>query len=808
MPAPQRNLAEAIPAAALAPRLVRPRVDVTLDETRIVNPQIFDQVVKIRPRPIVLLNTCPAGGVHDHNGSAAYTLACDDPQARGQPDWRWCRKCQGLAYGGGVAQSRCPRGGQHDHTGSAAYTVAMNDPAAPGQPGWRWCHKCQGLAYGGGAPGPCPAGGQHDHGGSGAYAVPMNDPNAPGQTGWRWCRKCQGLAYAGDTGLSREELALPVAPGQEVTDTVTYEPAVPGTPPMHLPQYRLARRGTTGTGGYEIRFGQAPDGAPILTLRLEKQRAPQIPAGTATAELPHEILLRLTYRLVLAGGGGATKELAFQEIGETADGLSLVATLRFSGPAERDQALAAVTNLEGGAGLLITRSVRVAIPVVGSPNRFRPVTRALEQVAEPNPFFFNPDLNRDLFEGPRPGAGQLGLSPHQVAQGDRFHTYWQDTARPNTAYYLPNAFRLARRGKPAPFLPVVATRLAPGATGPENAAMVLEFVATPFTDPDRLAAARQALAAKLLPAGASPDDIVFEPLQVEKASLWMALPGAVGFTERPGALIDLRSGLTHVETLPLPAFQAVYDALMGGSVALMRGEVRVDLGSGVTDRIPFEARFDTMNGNLVEVQAAPGLAPGSFALTLTNAIESPLTVASLGGLLRAAGQDVAATIGEFSQPLPAELAPGASLSCVLTPAAPAPAEAQPVLDLDGLRVRPDAAGLWEVILDTTTPNEISRTIRVKLFPAMFEAPDGNAAEPALAVLVQFERGTTLELTPEKPEAELRLPIPIGSIVLRSAAGPSGYRYRCSVIRRSSRATDSEWREDSSDLLVPLLPKEG
>ncbi|MCO6419638.1 hypothetical protein JYK14_26230, partial [Siccirubricoccus sp. KC 17139] len=140
--APRRSLAEAIPAATLAPVQLKPRVDVTLDQTRIVNPQIFDRVTKIRPFPIVLLNTCPGQGVHDHAGSAAYTLACDDPQARGQPDWRWCRKCQGLAYGGGVAQSRCPRGGQHDHTGSAAYTLAMNDPAAPGQPGWRWCQKC------------------------------------------------------------------------------------------------------------------------------------------------------------------------------------------------------------------------------------------------------------------------------------------------------------------------------------------------------------------------------------------------------------------------------------------------------------------------------------------------------------------------------------------------------------------------------------------------------------------------------------------------------------------------------------------
>jgi hypothetical protein len=30
-----------------------------------------------------------------------------------QADWRWCNKCQGLFYRGGVADSHCPAGGRH-----------------------------------------------------------------------------------------------------------------------------------------------------------------------------------------------------------------------------------------------------------------------------------------------------------------------------------------------------------------------------------------------------------------------------------------------------------------------------------------------------------------------------------------------------------------------------------------------------------------------------------------------------------------------------------------------------------------------
>jgi hypothetical protein len=129
-----------------------------------------------------------------------------------------------------------------------------------------------------------------------------------------------------------------------------------------------------------------------------------------------------------------------------------------------------------------------------------------------------------------------------------------------------------------------------------------------------------------------------------------------------------------------------------------------------------------------------------------------------------------------------------------------------VLNLDHVQVRPDPAAIWDAVLDTATSGEIRRPVRVKLFPAMFDAPGGDAAERALAVLVQFETGTTLELTSDKPEAEARLPVPLGDLVLKRAVSP--YRYRCTVIRRSSRAADADWRTETGDLLVPILPKEG
>ena len=151
------------------------------------------------------LGACPAGGNHDHTGSGDYILvqnAAAGPS--GQDNWRWCRKCEGLAFAGNSTLGPCPAGGNHDHTGSGNYVlVFLSAPGQAGQSNWRWCHKCEGLAFAGNASlGPCPAGGNHDHTGSGNYNLIQNlSYGQAGQSNWRWCHKCQGLAFAGNASL-------------------------------------------------------------------------------------------------------------------------------------------------------------------------------------------------------------------------------------------------------------------------------------------------------------------------------------------------------------------------------------------------------------------------------------------------------------------------------------------------------------------------------------------------------------------------------------------------------------------------------
>lgn len=127
------------------------------------------------------------GGEEDHLDLSVDAL---------QNDWRYCKKCQGLAFAG-ISQGVCPAGGGHDTAGSFNYGLAANVQKAAGQHDWRYCKKCQGLAFAGSGNGVCPAGGGHDTAGSWDYSLVANEPAAAGQHDWRYCKKCQGLAFAG-----------------------------------------------------------------------------------------------------------------------------------------------------------------------------------------------------------------------------------------------------------------------------------------------------------------------------------------------------------------------------------------------------------------------------------------------------------------------------------------------------------------------------------------------------------------------------------------------------------------------------------
>jgi hypothetical protein len=119
-----------------------------------------------------------------------------------QDGWRWCGNCRGLFFGPINIGGDCPATHEeHDGTNSWKYRMPYftngPDPAdtSTHQGGWRWCSRCEGLAFSRNGTGRCPLGGGHDYSGSARYML-FHDADLPSyQDNWRWCSKCAGLSY-------------------------------------------------------------------------------------------------------------------------------------------------------------------------------------------------------------------------------------------------------------------------------------------------------------------------------------------------------------------------------------------------------------------------------------------------------------------------------------------------------------------------------------------------------------------------------------------------------------------------------------
>jgi hypothetical protein len=135
------------------------------------------------------------------SGNIGTDVAYGISATNGQPGWRWCAKCEGLAFWDGSRNpGPCIAKGHHDHSASSYYSLPHDTSFPNGQSGWHWCNKCETVIFETAMPAPCPAGGSHGLNSSAHYVLRMNDTAANEQQGWRWCNKCQALAYYDGSG--------------------------------------------------------------------------------------------------------------------------------------------------------------------------------------------------------------------------------------------------------------------------------------------------------------------------------------------------------------------------------------------------------------------------------------------------------------------------------------------------------------------------------------------------------------------------------------------------------------------------------
>jgi len=120
-----------------------------------------------------------------------------------QNKWRQCVNCYSLFYDGYRNKGRCPinKSSAHSAVSDSNSFVLTYDSPGPGQPNWRFCNKCEALFFDGyPQKGVCAAAGAHVAAG---YNFTLRyDAKAEGTRGWRFCNKCQVLFMStSDKGL-------------------------------------------------------------------------------------------------------------------------------------------------------------------------------------------------------------------------------------------------------------------------------------------------------------------------------------------------------------------------------------------------------------------------------------------------------------------------------------------------------------------------------------------------------------------------------------------------------------------------------
>jgi hypothetical protein len=437
-------------------------------------------------------------------------------------------------------------------------------------------------------------------------------------------------------GVPREQIKVPISPRADVTDELLFEdPTTPSTI-YCLPRYKLAVN-KNKKDHYEVALHQDESGW-SLVVGMTKFFAPSIAAAAKTAkEINHHVAVLLRCNQMIGNQVGAQEELSFQEV-TFAEGI-LRATLRLDSVEQRDLVYQALTDHSLGAALVVRRAITVGIPVpqlpiqrlpfqimqpvalrVPSPTpavaagpapakpaapTFLQADRVVDQIADPRPFVFSPSLHGYIFSGVTPSSTESSqLTRYQVPWGDgRSHTYYQDGARKEVFYNLPDSFKIARRPDGA-HEPLMSVKFGP-ASSAEDLKVTFSFVAVPYVDPARLKDAAGKLKAAItdpLPKGVAGPQ--FDPLLAApgKTHFSLAYPGSDTtkgpFELRSQAIVDLRSGIHDSLSMSLTQFQSIYDAMFSTSSLLLTGKVDVDLGSDAGEEIPFTARMNDLVGDV------------------------------------------------------------------------------------------------------------------------------------------------------------------------------------------------------------------
>ena len=422
-----------------------------------------------------------------------------------------------------------------------------------------------------------------------------------------------------------------------------------------------------------------------------------------------------------------------------------------------------------------TRSVQRVTPPL------RDTHQQLDHSVAPEPFVFSTTLHPYIFQGIAPASGGGQLVRYRLRYKGATHTYFQDAARPERVYFLPDCLKIARR-REAPFTPLITVRVSPRGDSDE-AQVVFDYVVAPYTSPKRLDDAQAQL---LADPHSGAQSVHFEPFVTSDVRFYIDRPTQQGAVreQRADASRVLEEGLRDSLTLTLPDFQLLFDAMNRDTATLFSGRIEVDIPNEDKEQVPFVARMSDMEGELFSYEAVAG-SDGNVVVTLHNGIESPIQINTLDlsvsqGATRCKGVIVGSVL-----PI-AVLGPSESAVLTVRPLTTLSDTnaLQLSFDLDGVVVKPDAEAIWNSILDRSTL-EYFMTVVVKANLSLFDPIPDREQDRIVSVLIEFEGGGTAQLSSGRLESSVRVDFAIDDVILRRPIDES-YRYNVTVVRADGR----------------------
>jgi hypothetical protein len=270
-------------------------------------------------------------------------------------------------------------------------------------------------------------------------------------------------------------------------------------------------------------------------------------------------------------------------------------------------------------------------------------------------------------------------------------------------------------------------------------------------------------------------------------------------TERPGADIDLETGLAHVETMGVEDFQLVYEALFGASLTLLRGEVRAAMSGGDPEDVPLELRLDKTVGDVLNI--SPGAAlPEGLGYHLENAIESAVRIDRLAATAVVGDRRLALRIDQLAAGQ--RLAPGESVDILLVAPEPIPPPGPDAIlfDQSDVAVEADAPAVWTLAFDRSAAAQMTRSVTVEAVALLFASPD-RPNDRVAAFVVTVEHGGTVRLTENELKSTTTVRVPIEPLITGAPMPP--IRYRTETWWGSGGIGVSPWREANGTILFPV-----